>query len=156
MMCYRILVASYTDGLTSLLFDPKGPTLEVTSKIKSDGIIIALKFNEDGNATVVGHIPSGAQTPHLYSQPRILLLSETCAGTADILAREMLIGCVILCLASTRPEPSWLLRCPPRLHTSRSTPSLRCCSSRARVLTRSAKRARTRTTSCPSPDAPNS
>ncbi|KAH9054191.1 3-carboxy-cis,cis-mucoante lactonizing enzyme [Lactarius vividus] len=74
-MCYRILVASYTDSLTSLLFDPKVPTLEVTSKIKvgnrpswltahpddptlvftgleqSDGIIIALKFNEDGNAT---------------------------------------------------------------------------------------------------------
>lgn len=175
-MCYRILVASYTDGLTSLLFDPKGPTLEVTSKIKvgnrpswltahpddptlvftgleqSDGIIIALKTEMP---TVVGQIPSG-QTPHLYSQPRILFLSETCAGTADFLAREMLIGCIILCLASTRPEPSWLLRCPPRFYTSRGTPSLRCCSSRARVSTRSAKRARTRTTSCPSPDAPNS
>ena len=87
MMCYRILVASYTDGLTSLVFDPKGSTLKVISDIKvgtrpswitahpddptlvftgleqSDGIIIALKFNEDGNAAVVGQISSGGEDP---------------------------------------------------------------------------------------------
>ena len=87
MMCYRILVASYSDGLTSLVFDPKGPTLKVISEIKvgnrpswltahpddptlvftgleqSDGIIVALKFNEDGNAAVVGRIPSGGEDP---------------------------------------------------------------------------------------------
>lgn len=86
-MCYRILVASYRDGLTSLLFDPNGPTLKVISEIKvgnrpswltahpddptlvftglevSDGTTIALKFDEDGNGTVVGQIPSGGADP---------------------------------------------------------------------------------------------
>lgn len=87
MMCYRILAASYTDIITSLLFDPKGPTLKVISDIKvgnrpswlsahpddptlvftglevSDGTTIALKFDEDGNGTIVGQIPSGGADP---------------------------------------------------------------------------------------------
>jgi hypothetical protein len=181
-MCYRILVASYSDGLTSLLFDPKGPTLKVISEIKvgnrpswltahpddptlvftgleqSDGVIIALKFNEDGNATVVGQIPSGGADPASLLATTNTLLVGNVRRHCHPCARKMLTasGWVNLRLASTRPELSWLLRCPPRLHISRSTSSLHCCSSKARAQTRNVKRARTRTTSCPSPDAPNS
>ncbi|KAH9161433.1 3-carboxy-cis,cis-mucoante lactonizing enzyme [Lactarius sanguifluus] len=106
MTCYHILAASYTDGLTSLFFDPKGPTLEVVSKIKvgnrpswltthpddptlvftgleqSDGIIIALKFNEDGNATVVGQIPSGGADPaSLLATTDTLFVGNYSSGT---------------------------------------------------------------------------
>jgi hypothetical protein len=174
-MCYRILVASYTDGLTSLLFDPKGPTLKVISEIKvgnrpswltahpddptlvftglevSDGTIIALKFDEDGNGTVVGQIPSrGADPASLLATTDALLVGNV--RRPSLHARDA----DWLCLASTHLEPSWSLRCPSRLHTSRSTPSLRCCSSKARDPTCSVKRVHTRTTSCPSPTAPNS
>ena len=100
-MCYRILVASYTDVLTSLLFDPKGPTLKVTSEIKvgnnpswltvhpndptlvftglevAYGIIIALKFDENGNGTIVGQISSGGADPaSLLATTDILLVGN--------------------------------------------------------------------------------
>lgn len=105
-MCYHILVASYTDGLTSLLFDPKGPTLKVISEIKvgnrpswltahpddptlvftglevSDGTIIALKFDKDGNGTVVGQIPSrGADPASLLATTDALLVGNYSSGT---------------------------------------------------------------------------
>jgi len=105
-MCFRILVASYTDVLTSLLFDPKGSTLKVISEIKvgnrpswltahpddptlvftglelSDGIIVAVKFNEDGNAVVVGQIPSrGADPASLLATTDTLLVGNYSSGT---------------------------------------------------------------------------
>lgn len=106
MMCYRILVASYTDGLTSLLFDPKGPTLKVISELKvgnrpswltahpddptliftglevSDGTAIALKFDKDGNGTVVGQIPSGGADPaSLLATTDALLVGNYSSGS---------------------------------------------------------------------------
>ncbi|KAF8265802.1 3-carboxy-cis,cis-mucoante lactonizing enzyme [Lactarius quietus] len=105
-MFYRILVASYTDRLTSLLFDPKGPTLKVTSEIKvgnnpswltahsddptlvftglevPDGIIIALKFDKDGNGAIVGQIPSGGDDPaSLLATTDALLVGNFTNGT---------------------------------------------------------------------------
>ena len=84
---YRILVASNTDRITSLLFDPYGPTLNVTSNIvvgshpmsiighptnpslaftgleQDDGVVVALTFDETGNGTIAGEIPSGGAIP---------------------------------------------------------------------------------------------
>ena len=87
MTGYRILVASYTDRITSLLFDPTGPSLKVTSEVKVgarpswltvhpsdpsliftglenlEGVVVALKYDNDGNGTIVGQIPSGGADP---------------------------------------------------------------------------------------------
>jgi hypothetical protein len=84
---YRILVASNTNSITSLLFDPHGSTLDVTSEvvvgpspswitahptnpslaftglIQGDGILVALTFDDTGNGTVVGRMPSGGAVP---------------------------------------------------------------------------------------------
>ena len=84
--CYRILVASNTTRITSLLFNPygsSGPTLNVTSATtvgtqpmwitdhptnpslaftgleQDDGMAIALSYDDTGNGTIVGEIPSG-------------------------------------------------------------------------------------------------
>jgi hypothetical protein len=87
MTGYRILAASYTDRITSLLFDPTGPSLKVTSEVKVgarpswltvhpsdpsliftglenlEGVVVALKYDKDGNGTIVGQIPSGGADP---------------------------------------------------------------------------------------------
>lgn len=84
---YRILVASNTDRITSLFFDPYGPTLNVTSEIvvgphptwitghpanpslaftgleQQDGIVVALKFDDTAKGTIVEQIPSGGASP---------------------------------------------------------------------------------------------
>lgn len=84
---YHILVASNTDRITSLFFDPYGPTLNVTSEIvvgshpmsimghpsnpslaftgleQEDGAVVALTIDETGNGTIVGEIPSGGAIP---------------------------------------------------------------------------------------------
>ena len=84
---YRILVASNTSNITSLFFDPYGPTLDVTSETfvgpgptwitghptnpslaftgltQGDGVVVALTFDDTGNGTVVGHTPSGGTDP---------------------------------------------------------------------------------------------
>ncbi|KAH9054190.1 Lactonase, 7-bladed beta-propeller-domain-containing protein, partial [Lactarius vividus] len=87
-------------------FQPQEPTLKVTSKIKvgncpswltmhpddptlvftgleqSNGIIIMLKFNEDGNATVVGQIPSGGADPtSLLATADTLFVGNYLSGT---------------------------------------------------------------------------
>jgi Lactonase, 7-bladed beta-propeller len=87
MTGYRILVASYTDRITTLLFDPIGPILIVTSEVKvgtrpswltahptdpsliftgleqREGVVVALRYDEDGNGTIVSQIPSGGADP---------------------------------------------------------------------------------------------
>src|SRR5712691_4351677 len=84
---YRILVASNTNSVMSLFFDPYGPTLNVTSEvvvgpspswitahptnpslaftglIQGDGVLVALTFDDTGNGTVVGQMPSGGVVP---------------------------------------------------------------------------------------------
>jgi 6-phosphogluconolactonase (cycloisomerase 2 family) len=87
MTGYHILVASYTDCITTLLFDPVGPILKVSSELKvgarpswltvhpsdpslvftgleqREGVVVALKYDKDGNGTIVGQIPSGGADP---------------------------------------------------------------------------------------------
>ena len=84
---YRILVASNTDRITSIFFDPYGPTLNVTSEIivgphptwitghptnpslaftgleQQDGVIVVLTFDDTAKGTIVGQIPSGGASP---------------------------------------------------------------------------------------------
>ena len=84
---HRILVASNTSTITTLFFDPNGPTLQVTSNvvvgpspswitghptnpflaftglIQGDGVVVALTFDDTGNGTVVGQTPSGGAVP---------------------------------------------------------------------------------------------
>jgi hypothetical protein len=84
---YHILVASNTSNITGLFFDPKGPTFNVTSETfvgpgptwltghptnpslvftgltQGNNTIVALNFNDTGNGTEVGHIPSGGVEP---------------------------------------------------------------------------------------------
>lgn len=86
-MVYRILVASYTNSITTLIFDPSKPSLGVTSSIEvgfhpswitphpddasivftgledTVGKIVALKYDEDGKGTILGEIESGGDSP---------------------------------------------------------------------------------------------
>jgi hypothetical protein len=115
LMCYRILVASYTDVLTTLLFDPKGPTLKVTSEIKvgnnpswltvhpndptlvftglevANGIVIALKFDENGNGTVVGQISSGG------ADPASLLATTDALIVGNVRIMRQLLTPILIC-----------------------------------------------------------
>ncbi|KAI0629551.1 putative isomerase YbhE [Trametes polyzona] len=86
-MVYRILVASYTDEIYTLAFDPEAPSLKLVSTItvghhpswltphpedksivytgleQSDGRIVALRLDGEGRATVIGEVPSGGGDP---------------------------------------------------------------------------------------------
>ena len=77
MTGYQILVGPRTDRIITLRFDPDGPTLSATSELKvglnptwltahptdpslvyacleqSEGIVVALKFDDRGHGTVV-------------------------------------------------------------------------------------------------------
>jgi hypothetical protein len=88
--CYRILVASNATSITSLLFNPAGPSgpaLNLTSETavgtqpswvtghptnpslaftnleQDNGMAIALSYDDTGNGTVVGQVPSGGAGP---------------------------------------------------------------------------------------------
>ncbi|KAI0061966.1 putative isomerase YbhE [Artomyces pyxidatus] len=87
MTVYRILVATYTDSLVTLLFDPSVPSLKVASTLKvghhpswltshpddpslvftgleqADGRILALRFDAAGRGKVVGSMKSGGADP---------------------------------------------------------------------------------------------
>ena len=100
---FRILVASNTSSITSLFFDPYRATLDVTSKTfvrpgptwitghptnpslaftgltQGDGAVVALTFDDTGNGTVVGHIPSGGTDPvSLLTKMDALFVSNVC------------------------------------------------------------------------------
>ena len=86
-MVHRIYVGSYTNEIYSLSFDPDSasltlestltvgfhpswltslpsdPTLIFTGLERSDGQIVAIKYNEKGQGTVVGSAPSGGADP---------------------------------------------------------------------------------------------
>lgn len=103
-MVYRILVASYTNSITTLLFDPSKPSLSVTSSIEvgfhpswitphpgdtsivftgledTVGKIITLKYDEDGKGTVLGEIESGGDSPaSLLAVDGTLLVGNVCS-----------------------------------------------------------------------------
>ncbi|KAI0268656.1 3-carboxy-cis,cis-mucoante lactonizing enzyme [Gloeopeniophorella convolvens] len=106
MTVYRILVASYTDHVTTLLFDPAGPTLKVASELRvghhpswltvhpddpylvftgleqAEGVAVAIKYDEEGRGTVVGEIPSGGADPaSLLAVKDTLLVGNYSSGT---------------------------------------------------------------------------
>lgn len=86
-MVYRILVASHTDEIFTLVFDPDAASLRLVSAVtvghhpswitphpkdrsivytgleQSDGKIIALKYDEEGRGTVIGQITSEGADP---------------------------------------------------------------------------------------------
>jgi hypothetical protein len=104
--CYRILVASNTTRITSLLFNPYGQygaTLNVTSKTvvgtqpmwitghptnpslaftgleQSDGMAIALKYDHTGNGSIVGEIPSGGDVANfLLATTDAIFVTNVC------------------------------------------------------------------------------
>lgn len=103
-MVYRILVGSYTNSITALLFDPSKPSLTVASSIEvgfhpswitphpSDpsvifagledtvGKIVVLKYDEDGKGTIVGEVDSGGDSPaSLSAVDATLLVANVCA-----------------------------------------------------------------------------
>ncbi|KAI8971011.1 putative isomerase YbhE [Trametes punicea] len=87
MVVYRILVASYTNDVYTIAFEPDVPTLKLTSTVtvghhpswitphpkdssivfagleQTDGKIAVLKYDEDGRGTVIGEVPSGGADP---------------------------------------------------------------------------------------------
>ena len=86
-MVHRILVASYTNEIYTLAFDPQAPSLTLTSTItvghhpswitphptdksivftaleQSEGKIVVLKVDAEGRATIAGEGPSGGADP---------------------------------------------------------------------------------------------
>lgn len=118
-MVYRILVASYTNSITTLIFDPSKPSLSVTSSIEvgfhpswitphpddasivftgledTVGKIVALKYDEDGKGTILGAIESGGDSPaSLLVVDGALLVGNVCSlrtALDDIV--KLTIGC---------------------------------------------------------------
>ncbi|RPD57854.1 putative isomerase YbhE [Lentinus tigrinus ALCF2SS1-7] len=105
-MVYRILVASYTNEIYTLAFDPEAPSLILTSTItlgyhpswitphptdktivftaleQSEGKIFVLKLDDEGRATVVGEGPSGGADPcSLLALDDQLLVANYSSGT---------------------------------------------------------------------------
>ncbi|TFK90252.1 putative isomerase YbhE [Polyporus arcularius HHB13444] len=105
-MVYRILVASYTNEIYTLAFDPSVPSLTLTSTLtvghhpswitphstdkkivftaleQSEGKIIVLKLDDEGRAAVVGEGPSGGADPcSLLALDGQLLLGNYSSGT---------------------------------------------------------------------------
>lgn len=87
MTPYRILVSSYTDEISTLLFDDASGRLEIVSTLKvghhpswitphpndpsvvftgleqPEGIAVALKFDQEGRGEEIGRTGSGGQDP---------------------------------------------------------------------------------------------
>lgn len=104
-MVYKILVASYSNDVYSLAFDPDVPSLTLTSALtvghhpswvtphprdpsliftgleQSDGRILAIKYDEHNRGTVVGQISSlGADPCTLVVHERELLVGNYSSG----------------------------------------------------------------------------
>ena len=86
-MVHRILVASYTNEIYTLAFDPEAPSLTLTSTLtvgfhpswitphptdktivftaleQDDGKLVALKCDEEGRLAVISEGPSGGKDP---------------------------------------------------------------------------------------------
>jgi len=126
---YHILMASNASSITGLFFDPYRTTFNVTSETvvgpgptwitghptnpsliftgltHGDGIIVALTFNDTGNGTVVGHIPSGGTNPNsLLTTMDALFVSNVCIALhltrewnafADPRMTPRLLGCCV-------------------------------------------------------------
>jgi len=102
-MAFHILVASYTDQIYTLSFDPQASSLSLKSAVKvgddpswitshpndpslvfaaleqSEGKIVILKYGTDGQGHVVGEVPSGGSSPcALYATTDELFIANVC------------------------------------------------------------------------------
>lgn len=100
-MVYQILVASYSNDIYSLLFDPEVPSLALTSSLtvgnhpswitahptdaslvftgieQADGKIVAMKYDSQGRGTMVGQVSSlGADPCTLVVHGKELLIGN--------------------------------------------------------------------------------
>lgn len=100
-MVYHILVASYSNDITTLLFDPSSATLQVSSAItvghhpswltshlshpslvwtgleQSNGKILTLRYDENGKGTLVSETSSAGKDPcHLFALKDELLVAN--------------------------------------------------------------------------------
>ena len=149
---YRILVASTTNHITTLFFDPHGPSLTVTSEIivgpsptwitghpndpslvftgleQQDGVALALTFDDTGKGTIIGRIPSGGAGPaSLLATPDALFVGNVSRVSSQSRAH----GALFFLISFTWTAPrAW---CGPNRSTSpgRSWPPL--CPPRART-----------------------
>lgn len=86
-MAHRILTATYTDRIETLLFDSEARSLSITSSLtvghrpswitphpgnpgiwfvaleQEDGRVVAIKYDEEGKGNIVGEVSSGGAEP---------------------------------------------------------------------------------------------
>lgn len=112
-MAFRILVASYTNEISTLSFDPTDGTLKVVSAVtvghhpswitphpedsslifagleQSDGKVVVVKYDESGKGEVVAEAPSGGQDPcSLLATNDELLIANVCLYLIDKLLQS--------------------------------------------------------------------
>ncbi|KAI0785745.1 putative isomerase YbhE [Abortiporus biennis] len=105
-MVFRILVASYTNEVYTLLFDPDAPSLTLGSSVtvghhpswitphptdptvifaaveQGDGRLVALKYDSDGNGKVVANVPTLGDSPcSILSTEQGVLIGNYMSGT---------------------------------------------------------------------------
>ncbi|KAF8883252.1 Lactonase, 7-bladed beta-propeller-domain-containing protein [Infundibulicybe gibba] len=110
-MIYRILVASYTNDISTLVFDSSRSTLTIESAVtagfhpswiafhpsdhsvvfagleQSNGKILALKYEQDGKGAVVAEAPSGGQDPcHLHVVKEELVVANYSSGSVAFIS----------------------------------------------------------------------
>jgi 6-phosphogluconolactonase (cycloisomerase 2 family) len=107
MTQFRIIVASYTEEIYSLLFDDTKGTLDVISTVKvgyhpswitfhpndrsvvftgleqSDGTAVALRFDEEGKGEVIGKTASGGKDPCALLVTKDELLIANVSNTVE-------------------------------------------------------------------------
>ncbi|THH18333.1 hypothetical protein EW146_g2642 [Bondarzewia mesenterica] len=105
-MAHRILVASYTNSIYTLSFDPATPSLELISSVEvghhpswitphpedpsvvfagleqTDGRVVVLKYDEQGQGKVIGEFSSGGKDPaSLLAVEGTLFVGNYSSGT---------------------------------------------------------------------------
>jgi hypothetical protein len=134
--CYRILVASNATSITSLLFNPSGPSgpaLNVTSETavgtqpswvtghptnpslaftnleQDNGMTIALSYDNTGNGTIVGQVPSGGAGPaFLLTTADAVFVANVRSMRPDSCAS---VACPFLTPSARMTSTVWLWKC---------------------------------------------
>ncbi|KAJ7449639.1 Lactonase, 7-bladed beta-propeller-domain-containing protein [Mycena latifolia] len=98
-MVYRILVASYTTSIQSLSFDASAATLTTHSAVEvgfhpswiesypsDQSFVVAVKYDESGNGTVIAETPSGGADPcNLAATRDELFVANYSSGSLAVL-----------------------------------------------------------------------
>ncbi|KAJ7077819.1 Lactonase, 7-bladed beta-propeller-domain-containing protein [Mycena belliarum] len=133
-MATRILVASYTTSVQTLIFDPLTSTLTTHSAVQvghhpswiefypsdhslvfacvetTEGKIVALKYDDSGNGSVVAESPSGGADPcHLAATKDELFVANYSSGSLSVIPIAshhpyLLQGCVVTPLHGSGPN----------------------------------------------------